>query len=95
MLVSVECFDGEPYEPLNLNKEQSGLVTGPIEVAPSRTGTTADKILKKGKAQAEQEKLDKVRLGNEELRNVLHFEYLGVLQSSDGDPLVPVNHQIA
>ncbi len=29
MHVLVEYFDEEPYEPLNLNKEQWGLVAGP------------------------------------------------------------------
>ncbi len=37
MRVIVEFFDGEPYEPLNLNMEQWRLVTGPILVAHSRT----------------------------------------------------------
>ncbi len=27
-------------------------------------------------------------------QNVLHFKYLGVMQSSDGDPLFAVNHPI-
>ncbi len=30
-----------------------------------------------------------------ELSNALHFKYLGVMTSSDGDSLVAVNHRIA
>ncbi len=49
MRVSVDCFDGEAREPLNLNKEQCGFATGTTNVAPSRTGTAADKIAKLAK----------------------------------------------
>ncbi len=47
------------------------------------------------KKKAEQEELEKVKLGDLELSNVLHFKYLGVMQSSDGDSLVAFNHRIA
>ncbi len=49
MRISVEYFYGEPYEPLNLNKEQCGLLPGPTQVASSRTGTAVDKIVKQVK----------------------------------------------
>ncbi len=44
---------------------------------------------------AELDEIQKVRLGTQELENVLRFKYLGVMQSSDEDPLVPVNHRVA
>ncbi len=40
------------------------------------------------------EELEKVRLGNEELKDVLLFKYLGLLQSGGGETLIPVNHRI-
>ncbi len=46
MRVFVVYFDGELYESLNLNKEQWGLEAGPTQVAPSPTGTAADKIVR-------------------------------------------------
>ncbi len=55
MRVSAEYFDGEPYEPLNLNQEQWGVVSAPAQAAASRMGTVADKIVKQAKAQAAQE----------------------------------------
>ncbi len=71
-----------------------GLVTGPIQGAHFRAGNAADKIIKQAEALAVQEELENVRLKNEELKNVLHFKYLGAIHSGHGDPLVPVNHRI-
>ncbi len=51
--------------------------------------------MKEVKNTAELEEFEKVNLGDAELSNVLHFKYLGVIQSSDGDSLVAVNHRIA
>ncbi len=34
------------------------------------------------------------REGTREIFRVLHFKYLGVMKSGDGDPLVPVTHRI-
>ncbi len=60
----------------------------------SRTGSASDKILKESKRKAAQAQLEKVRLEEKYLKNVLHFKYFGVLQSGDGDPMVPVNHRV-
>ncbi len=49
MRVSVKYFDGEQYEPPNVNMEQWGLVRGPCLMALFRTGTAADKIVKQAK----------------------------------------------
>ncbi len=35
-----------------------------------------------------------MRLGEEDLSNSLHFKYLGVTQSGDGDPLTPAKNRI-
>ncbi len=48
----------------------------------------------RAKRKATQENLEHVRLGEEDLSNTLHFKYLGVVQSEDGDPLVSVEHRI-
>ncbi len=45
--VSVEYFDGEPYESLNLNKEPWGLITGPNKMISSQSDTAADIIVKR------------------------------------------------
>ncbi len=80
MRVAVEYFGGEPYEPLNLNKEQWGLVAGQIQVVSSCTRTAADRTVKQAEAQAAQEELEKVRRENEERKNVSHFKYTGVMR---------------
>ena len=35
----------------------------------------------------------KVKIGNEEIENVLEFEYLGANVPNDGDPEVPITHR--
>ncbi len=57
-------------------------------------GSVADRLVEGGKEKGAQAQLDNVRLGDEDLSNTLQFEYLGVMQSGDGDPLTPVNHLI-
>ncbi len=94
MCVSVEYFDDEPREPLCLTDEQWGIVALPQPKAASRAGSAADQLVKAAKRKAAQEELNSVRLGEEDLSNTLHFKYLGVMQSGDGDPLAPVNHRI-
>ncbi len=76
-------------------EEQWGLLSKSSKSEPSRAGYAAHRLVKEAKKKAEQEELEKVKLGNAELSNVLHFKDLGIMQSSDGDPLVAVNHRIA
>ena len=45
--MSVEYFDGEPYEPLNLNGEQWIVITGPHPVFTSSMGTIAEKTVQR------------------------------------------------
>ncbi len=52
-------------------------------------------MVKEAQKKAVQEVIEKVKLGDAELEIVLHFKYLGVMQSRDSDPLVAVNHRIA
>ncbi len=58
----------------------------------SRARSAADKIVNESKRKAAQEEREKVRIQEAYLQNVLHFEYLTVMQSGDGDPMAPVNH---
>ncbi len=46
--------------------------------------TTVIRIVRK--REAAQKRFERVKLGDEELTNVLHFKYLGVMKSGDGDP---------
>ncbi len=59
--------------------------------AASRAGSAADN---ESKRKALQKEYEKVKLGDEDLANLLHFKYLGVMQSGNGDPLVPVNRRV-
>ena len=94
MRVSVEYFDDEPRESLHLTNEQWGIVkTHPHRDEASRSGSVADRLVKQTKRKAAQERFEQVKIGDEKLTNVLHFKYLGVMQSGDGDPLVPVTHR--
>ncbi len=87
MRVSVEFFDEEPREPLQLRNEQWGIVkTHPHQDEASRSGSVADRLVKQTKRKAPQERSERVKIGDEELTNVLHFKYLRVMQSGDGDP---------
>ncbi len=95
MRVSVEYFDDEPRESLQLTNEQWGIVKiHPHQDEPSRSCSVADRLVKQTKRKAAQERFERVKIGDEEISNVLHFKYLGVMQSGDGDPLVPVSHRI-
>ncbi len=90
MHVFVEYSDEEPKELLMLKNEQWGLLSKSPERAPSRAGSAADRLVKEvKKRRAEQEELEQVKFRDAELSRVLHFKYLGVMQSSDGDPLLP------
>ncbi len=60
----------------------------------SRTLSAAAKIVKESKRKEAQEKLEKVRLERRRPTEGLHFKYLGVMQSGDADPMVPVNHRV-
>ncbi len=60
----------------------------------SRTGTVADRLIKRIKIEKHQEQLPKVQIGQEELENVYSFVYLGAEIASDGDPEVPIQHRI-
>ncbi len=95
MHVLVEYTDEEPHEILMLKDEHWGLLSKSSKSEPSRAGSAADRPGKEAKKKAEQEELEKVKLGDAELSSVLHFKHLGVMQSSDGGPLVAVNHRIA
>ncbi len=61
----------------------------------SRAESAVDRQLKEAKKKAEQEELEKVKLGDAELSNFLQFKYQGVMQSSDGAPIVAINHRIS
>ncbi len=80
----------EPHELL----KNGGLLSKSRNNVPSRAGSVAGKLVKEAKKNAEQEELEKVKLGQAELANILHLEYLGVMQSSDIDLLVAVYHRI-
>ncbi len=96
MQVSVEYFDGELQEDLQLKNEQWGILPKLSQIAPSRKGPAAHRLVKEAERNAAQKELDRVKLGEEELeKNVLHFKYLGVMYSGDGDSLVVVNHREA
>ncbi len=60
----------------------------------TRAVSAAEKIVKESKRKAAQEELEKVRLEQEDLQKVLHLKYLGIMQSGDGDPIVPVDHRM-
>ena len=60
---------------------------------PSRKGTVADRIVQKRKKEEQQKNYPKVKIGNDEIENVLNFEYLGADVPNDGDPEVPVVHR--
>ncbi len=89
MHVLFEYSDDESREPLCLAKEQWGSVALPQTNAASRAGSHADKLVKEAKRKAAQAHLEEVRLGEEDLSNILHFKYLGVVQSGDGISLPP------
>ncbi len=82
MNVLVEYTDEEPHQLLILKNEQCGILSKSPKSEPSRAGSAADRLVKEAKNKAK-------------LSNVPHFKYLGVLQSSDGDPFVAMNHRIA
>ncbi len=58
----VSPLNREPREPLHLNEQQWGLVTGPTQLTASCSGIAVDKIVKQAKAQAAQGELEKVGL---------------------------------
>ena len=60
---------------------------------PSRKGTVADRIVQKRKREEQQKNYPKVKIGQDEIDNVLDFEYLGADVPNDGDPEVPVSHR--
>ena len=60
---------------------------------PSRKGTVADRIVQKKKKEEQQKSYPKVKIGNEEIENVLEFEYLGANVPNDGDVEVPITHR--
>ena len=60
---------------------------------PSRKGTVADRIVQKKKKEEQQKSYPKVKIGNEEIENVLEFEYLGANVPNDGDPEAPITHR--
>ena len=61
---------------------------------PSRTGTVADRLIKRYKTEKHQEQLPKVQIRQEVLENVYSFVYLGAEIASDGDPEVTIKHRI-
>ncbi len=90
MHVSVAYSDEEPHEILKLKNEPGVSVKSPKN-APWRARSEPDRLLKEAKKKAEQEELEEFKLGDVEFANVLHFKYLGVMQSSDDDRK-PSNH---
>ena len=60
---------------------------------PSRKETVADRIVQKRKKEEQQKSYPKVKIGNEEVDNVLEFEYFGANVPNDGDPEVPITHR--
>ncbi len=58
----------------------------------SRARSATDKIVNEPKRKAAQEERQKIRIEEAFLQNILHFEYLAVMQSGDGDPMAPVDH---
>ena len=91
--VTVIYFDDEPKEVLCLDEEQWGILSRPSKRTPSRVGSAADSIVR-NKQEVLQSNLPKVRLAEEDLVNTMAFKYLGVMQSADGDPVVPVHHRL-
>ncbi len=84
-----------PYRHLEIvNGEQWGLVCRPINNASSRAGSAADRLVRQKKEAEAQQELRKVLLSEVELTNVLHFKYVGVMQSGHGDPLTPICHRV-
>ena len=61
---------------------------------PNRTGTVADRLIKRIKTEKHQQQLPKVQIGQEVLENVYSFVYLGAEIASDGDPEVTIQHRI-
>ena len=60
---------------------------------PSRTGTVADRIVKRMKVDKFQQTLGKVMMGQNEIDNVYTHIYLGAEYAGDGDPEIPVTHR--
>ncbi len=60
----------------------------------SRAGSATDKVLKKWKRISSQDELEKARLEEEDLQNVVGFNYFGVTESGDGDSIVKVNQSV-
>ncbi len=95
MVFSVEYFDGQPYEPLNLDKEQQGFVAGPFQVAPSHAGIAADNIVKEAKAQEAQKELEKVGLEKEEMKKCFYIlNTSAYCNPATAIHLVPLTHRI-
>ncbi len=51
-----------------------------LRVRHSEPGQKVDRLVNEAKKKADQEELEKVELGNEELGNVLHCKYLSVMR---------------
>ena len=60
----------------------------------SRRGSVTDTAVKTAKRRAAEANLDKVRIGDDILANVLTFDYLGSRRKCDGDDLVDVRHRM-
>ncbi len=74
-------------EPPYLMDEQCFLVALSQPKTASHAGYSADKLVKVKKRKVAQEQQELVRFGEEYLTNSSYLEYLGVMQSSAGDPL--------
>ena len=60
---------------------------------PSRKGTVADRIITRVKVEEHQKILPKVKMGDNELKNVYSAVYLGAEVPSDGDQKVTLKHR--
>ncbi len=66
MRVSVEYYDREHREALNLHREERGIISCPKKrIASSREGPAADRLVKSMKKEAAQDNLNHARLGDE------------------------------
>ena len=60
----------------------------------SRTGSLADKAVKKKKRKEKEAEREHVKINGEDIDNVPSFEYLGSLVPNDGDDMTDVQHRM-
>ncbi len=76
MSVSVEYLDEEPS---SRTRQWKIVKLYSHQDEASRSGSLTDSLVKQMKRKAAQQRFERVKTGDEELTNVLHFNYLEVM----------------